>query len=292
MPSPDSRLPLDTAIGPVQLTVADLASVAAFYERVVGLRTLARNGDVVRLGPADGRPLVELLGRADAPPRARRSSGLFHLALLLPSPLELARALRRLVGAGWSLTGASDHLVSEALYLRDPEGNGIELYRDRPRDAWPRDAAGELEMATLPLDLERVLAALPADDDAAEDAGIAAATRVGHVHLEVADLDAAEHFYAGALGFDVMVRRYPGALFVAAGGYHHHVGLNTWGTAGGPPASPGARGVRHVTVVLPDAEALASVCERIASAGYALREQADGSAIATDPFGIDVRLTA
>jgi catechol 2,3-dioxygenase len=279
----------DTALGPLRLTVADLPGVSAFYERVVGLTTLERDGELVRLGPAGGAVLVELEQRADAPPRARSASGLFHLALLVPSRVELARALRRIVGAGWPLGGASDHLVSEALYLADPEGNGIEIYRDRPRVEWPgRD--GELEMATLPLDLDGLVAELPPGEDPASDAGMASGTTLGHVHLQVADLGPAERFYAETLGFEVMVRRYPGALFVAAGGYHHHVGLNTWSSLGGPPADPHARGLAFVTLALPDAEALAAVLARVRAAGGPVEEQDDGSVLATDPFGIAVRL--
>jgi catechol 2,3-dioxygenase len=281
-------LPAETAIGSVQLTVVDLASVATFYERVIGLRTLAHDADAVQLGAPGGPPLVELIGRADAAPRARRASGLFHLALLLPSRLELAHALRRVVAAGWALSGASDHLVSEALYLSDPEGNGIELYRDRPREDWSR-RDGELAMATLPLDLHDLAGEL-ADDDGAADLGMPAGTRMGHVHLQIADLAAAERFYVEVLGFDVMVRSYPGALFVAAGGYHHHLGLNTWASAGGPPATHGARGLNHFAVVLPDQAALDAVAQRLTHEAYATRRNGD-DVVVTDPFGIDVRLT-
>jgi catechol 2,3-dioxygenase len=281
-------LPPSTAVGPLRLTVADVAGVAGFYERAIGLVTHDRDGDVVRLGPAAGAPLLELVGRAGAPARAGGASGLFHVALLVPSRLELARALRRLLAAGGSLHGASDHLVSEALYTADPEGNGIELYRDRPRAEWPR-RDGELEMATLPLDLDALVAELP--DGEQDDAGMPSATSVGHVHLQVSDLDAAERFYVGALGFEVTASRYPGALFVAAGGYHHHLGLNTWSSLGGPPRDPAARGLRDFTVALPDADALAQAAARVAAAGYAVGEPgADGAVVATDPFGIAVRL--
>src|SRR5215212_2037895 len=155
------------ALGPVRLAVADLDGVAAFYERTIGLRRLLDADDgAVRLGTrgdAEASPLVELIADAAAPPRARRSSGLFHLALLVPDRRALAEALRRVARAGWRLDGASDHLVSEALYLSDPEGNGIELYRDRPRDQWPvRD--GQLQMDTLPLDLDGVLGELRRED--------------------------------------------------------------------------------------------------------------------------------
>jgi len=281
-------LPAATALGQVSLTVADLAGVTGFYERAIGLRVLERDGDVVRLGPAGGAALVELVGRADAPPRAPRSAGLFHVAILFPERAELARALRRLVGAGWRLTGASDHLVSEALYTADPEGNGIELYRDRPREEWRRQPSGELEMATIPLDLDDLIAELPDGDEA--DAGAPPATRIGHVHLQVSDLDPAERFYAQALGFDVTVRSYPGALFLAAGGYHHHVGANTWSSAGGPAADPTARGLRHFTVELPNGDEVERVARRLAGAGFPAEAQPDGSALARDPFRIGVVL--
>jgi catechol 2,3-dioxygenase len=152
-------IPPDTSIGKVRLRVADIDGLAEFYERVIGLRSVARDGDVVRLGPDDGKPLIELVAAPGASPAPSFSTGLFHLAILVPDRAELARSLKRVAGAGWRLTGASDHLVSEALYLQDPEGNGIEIYRDRPRDQWGHDGS-ELRMATLPLDLDGVLGEL------------------------------------------------------------------------------------------------------------------------------------
>ncbi|HEX5146841.1 MAG TPA: VOC family protein [Conexibacter sp.] len=279
-----------TTLGPVRLAVADLAGTSAFWQRTVGLRPLDDGDDgVVRLG-AGGDTLVELLGDASARPRARRSSGLFHVALLVPDRLALARALRRVVASGGRLAGASDHLVSEALYLSDPEGNGIELYRDRPRAEWRRDADGELAMATLPLDLDDLAGELRTIADE-PDGGMPHGTTVGHVHLQVADLAPAKAFYVDALGFEVTVRGYPGALFVAAGGYHHHLGLTTWASAGGPPADPSARGLRSFSLQLPDAAERERVTLRLAEAGYALREERD-AAVATDPFGISVRICA
>src|SRR5829696_1235412 len=195
-------IPPDTSIGMVRLRVADLNDLTTFYERVVGLEAVEREGDVARLGAADGEPVIELVGAPDAPSAPSFSTGLFHLAILVPDRAELARSLQRVAGAGWRLTGASDHLVSEALYLQDPEGNGIEIYRDRPRDQWGEDG-GELRMATLPLDLESVLGELDAAEQAAN--GMPAATTIGHVHLQVAHIPEAEGFYNGDLGLDVMV---------------------------------------------------------------------------------------
>src|SRR3954464_10170378 len=237
----------ETRMGAVRLTVSGLEGVRDFYRDAIGLSELKPADGVVRLG-TDDAPLVELVGDPGAQPRPRGTSGLFHLAILVPSRADLARALQRVAEAGWRLSGASDHLVSEALYLSDPEGNGIELYRDRPRDQWPvRD--GVLQMDTLPLDLDGVLGELRRED---AEAPMPHGTRIGHVHLNVGDLTAAEAFYSGALGFDVMVRGYPGALFVSAGGYHHHLGLNTWAGEGAPPPPPGSRGLREFEVVLPD----------------------------------------
>ncbi|ADB53262.1 VOC family protein [Conexibacter woesei] len=286
-------LPTSTSLGPIRLTVADLPASAAFYETVLGLRPLRADGDELRLGTAAGTPLVELVERADAAPRPARSSGLFHLALLLPSRAELALALRRLALARHPLEGASDHLVSEALYLSDPEGNGIEIYRDRPRAEWGREPDGQIRMATLPLDLDAVLAELPEDlDPGSPDPGVPAGAVIGHVHLQVSDLDQAEAFYNGVLGFDVVVRGYPGALFVSAGGYHHHLGLNTWASAGGAPNAPGTRGLDRFTIVLPTAADVAAAGKRLAAAGAPATAAADGSLAATDPFGNELLLTA
>ena len=262
-----------TEMGPVALTVADPSAASAFYEQAIGLRPLPGTEDGVQLGAGE-RAVVELIGDPSAPQRPPATTGLFHLAILVPSRLELARTLRRVANAGWRFSGASDHLVSEALYLQDPEGNGIEIYRDRPRDEWPV-ADGELRMDTIPLDLQGLLLELP--DGGEEAAGpIAAGTRIGHVHLNVSDLAASEEFYVGTLGFEVTVRGYPQALFVSAGGYHHHIGLNTWAGEGAPPPPPGARGLRWFEILLPTAEALEEVEERVAAAGIeAAREEVE-----------------
>src|SRR5215475_14565187 len=188
-------------LGPVALTVSDLAASRQFYERAIGLQASDRDDGSVALAAQDGRPLVVLHGDSAAPRLDRRATGLFHLAILLPSRLDLAFALARLAEARWPLDGASDHLVSEALYLSDPDGNGIELYRDRPRAEWRRDANGDLAMATLPLDVQQLAGELAGDPDAAApDAGMPTGTILGHVHLQVSDLAPAEAFYADALG--------------------------------------------------------------------------------------------
>ena len=281
MASVDQRLPAATSIGPVRLTAAEPSALARFYERTIGLRPLAGPDGVEPLGVEEGQPLVELDPSPEAPPRPAGTTGLFHLAILVPNRLELARALRRVSESGWRFTGASDHLVSEALYLRDPEGNGIEIYRDRPREEW-RHVDGQIEMDSLPLDLEGVLEELAGEEEPAP--AMPSGTRIGHVHLNVADLAESEAFYGGALGFDVTVRAYPGALFVSAGGYHHHIGLNTWMGEGAPPPPPGARGLEWFEVVLPDAEGVEATARRLEAHGVEAQSTDEGR-IVVDPSG-------
>jgi catechol 2,3-dioxygenase len=277
-----------TTVGAVALNVADIARSRLFYERAIGLVGSEREDGTVALGPPRGPALIELRGDSSAPALDRRATGLFHLAILHPSRRDLAFALGRLAAARWPLDGASDHLVSEALYLSDPDGNGIELYRDRPRKEW-RYEDGQLQMSTLPLDLDSLMSAVAGEDPAGQPT-VAAATRMGHVHLQVSDLASAERFYSGVLGFDVVVRGYPGALFVSAGGYHHHIGLNTWHSAGsGPPAS-GAVGLRSFEVLLPGPHALKAVLDRVRDGGLATEPGSDGGALVRDPAGNGVLL--
>jgi catechol 2,3-dioxygenase len=292
----------DTTIGTVRLTVADLDRSQMFYERSLGMSAAHGEGGTLELRPGSGggRPLLELTGDPAAPPPGPRSTGLFHLAVLVPTRLELARALARLAHTRWPLDGASDHLVSEALYLSDPDGNGIEIYRDRPREDWPRDERG-IEMATLPLDIRGVLGELPDDARAAlsnaagssdfDATALAGGTRIGHVHLKVAQLPVTEAFYAGVLGFDVMQRSYPGALFVAAGGYHHHIGLNTWQSAGASAPPAGAIGLRSFELRLPDDASLRALLGRVEAAGLSA-EQLDDGPLVRDPSGNVLLLTA
>ena len=292
-----------TAIGTVRLTVSDLERSVAFYERSLGLLARAPEGSSVGLATPDGAPLVELEGNPSAHPLERRATGLFHLAILVPSRLELARSLGRLAARGWPLDGASDHLVSEALYLSDPDGNGIEIYRDRPRAQWPR-TNGQLRMATLPLDIDRLLSELSANGASsttapglsgpelvtgeavaqAVPAAVPAGTRMGHIHLQMSDLGEAEEFYSGVLGFEVTVRGYPGALFVSAGGYHHHIGLNTWHSARAKPPPAGSIGLREYELVLPDERALEGVVGRVQAAGLGTEAVARGARV-RDPSG-------
>jgi catechol 2,3-dioxygenase len=272
--------------GAVRLNVADREGVRAFYEEAIGLREVGFDEGALRLGGADGTALVELAETPDAPRRPPRTTGLFHLAILVPSRLELALALRRIVESGRSLTGASDHLVSEALYLSDAEGNGIEVYRDRPREDWPH-SEGQLQMSTLPLDLDGIAGELAERD--ADTGKVAAETRIGHVHLNVADLAEAEAFYCGLLGFEATVRGYPGALFVSTGGYHHHLGLNTWAGEGAPPPPAGSLGLNRFELVVDRPSELDRLERGLSDAGIETRRE-DGTVQVADPFGNGVLL--
>ena len=277
-PSPIQIAP-ETSIGAVSLTVSDLARSRAFYEQVLGLTAIDRADGTLGFGTMGDQPLVVLSGDSSAGALDRRATGLYHLAILVPTRADLGFALARVAQAGWRLDGASDHLVSEALYLSDPDGNGIEIYRDRPREQWRRTGE-ELEMATLPLDLEDVLSAVGEATELQRRAP--PATTIGHVHLQVANLQASEAFYHELLGFDVTVRTYPGALFLSAGGYHHHIGLNTWHSAERRPPPPGAVGLRWYEIVLPSDAEYSRVLARVRDAGIEVEAAGpDGAAAGT-----------
>ncbi|MFB6106748.1 MAG: VOC family protein [Halobacteriaceae archaeon] len=275
-----TALPAGTRVGRVALTVGDLDRVLPVYRDALGF-DVDREGHRCRLD-AGGRPLVVLVEAPDAPERPPDAAGLFHVAVRVPTRAALADALASLREHGATLTGASDHLVSEALYLRDPEGNGVEVYRDRPRSEWPRTANGGVEMDTLPLDLEDLSTA------ATGDPTLPAGTDVGHVHLEVTDLAAAESFYVDALGLRVQARYGDGATFLAAGDYHHHVGLNVWNGRSAP--ATGGRGLRWFELVLPDEDAVEAARRRLAAVTEVTTR--GGVVRVADPDGTAVRLTS
>lgn len=278
------RLPAEIRLGPVRLQVGDLARSLDYYQSVLGLVSLDRGPDQALLG-AGTTPLVRLQERKGAVPATGRAHlGLFHYALLLPDRASLGRLLAHLSDLG-IVHGSSDHLVSEAVYLSDPDGLGIEVYSDRPRSSW-RELDGELQMATLPLDRAAVLASA-----GSAWTGIPAGTRMGHMHLSVGNLVEAGRFYEEGLGLTVMVRSYPGALFLAAGGYHHHLGLNTWaGPRATRPASDQAR-LLEWELVLPSSEDVDAAASGLSAAGFPPQQSQDGWRI-DDPWGTSLRVTA
>lgn len=282
------RLPDGTRLGPVRLQIADLGRSIAYYETTLGLRVLHRDGARVVLGAHDDQPLVELHERSGArsPPR-RGQLGLFHFAILLPDRPSLGRFVRHLGEIGASV-GSADHLVSESLYLQDPDNLGIEVYADRPRNTWRR-IGRELMMATDPLDVP----GLARDAGTEPWTGMPRGTVMGHVHLHVGDLTMASAFYSEALGFDRMAWQYPGALFLAAGGYHHHIGTNIWAASGA--TRPGARDAQLLqwTIELPDQTSLDAASEHLERGGHLLEWNEGGSAesfVTRDPWGIQVQV--
>jgi catechol 2,3-dioxygenase len=280
-----ATLPASTTLGAVHLTVTDLDRSVEYYTTRLGFTLLSRETNVARLGVGSD-VLLELRSDPDAR-RARGVTGLFHFAILVPSRAALGRALTHLTATRTPVSGASDHRVSEALYLSDPDGNGIEIYRDRPRDDWPMPG-GSLEMTTDPLDVDGVLAAAGAPSGAPYV--LEPGTVMGHVHLHVSRLDAAERFYRDVVGLDVMQRWGDSALFLSAGGYHHHLGLNTWAGVGAPPPPPGAVGLRHFEIRLPDRAALDALVARATAAGIPVTSSESDARLA-DPSGNTLRFT-
>lgn len=240
----------ETSVGSVSLRIRDLERSIEFYT-ALGFEMESVKGKQATLGVGN-RELIFLRESAEAP-QAFGTTGLFHFAILVPSRLELAKSMRQLTTSKIPVQGFSDHLVSEAIYLADPDGNGIEIYRDRPRSEWPfRD--GQLQMDTLPLDINSLMSELESVPQ--PWTGLAEGTRIGHIHLKVANVKEAEDFYINTLGFELMTRYGPSASFVSAGGYHHHVGFNTWNSLGAPPAPDNAIGLVWYSLELPDNQAL------------------------------------
>jgi catechol 2,3-dioxygenase len=283
---PGFRLPDETRLGPVRLQVADLARSLAYYEQVLGLRLLERGQGIAALGGEGATaPIIELHERPGARPVPRRGRlGLYHFAILLPERAALGRFLRHLGEIG-ERAGMSDHLVSEAIYLSDPDGLGIEVYADRPREIW-RHAGRQLAMATDPLDVESLLRAAGGEPWS----GMPAGTVLGHVHLYVDDLDRATAFYHAGLGLDKTVWSYPGALFLSAGGYHHHLGTNTW-AAGAEPAGADDARLLEWELVVPRAADAASAVASLAAGGAEVAPSGSGG-VARDPWGTAVRIRA
>lgn len=270
-------------IGGVALAVRDLDRVAAFYRDVIGLEVIAHDGDAIRLG-AGGSVFLDLLHRPGALLDDPATAGLFHTAFLLPSRAELGRWLAHYRALGGQLDGGADHLVSEAAYLRDPEGNGIEVYADRPPAQWRWRGDGaerRVEMANRPLDVPGLLRAA-----ATPWSGAPPGTRIGHVHLRVGDVGEAVRFYAGALGLD-LTAGWDKAAFLSSGGYHHHIAANTWSSAGAGRRDPARAGLASVTLDVAGGPALADIARRAGAAGHGLADPC-----LNDPWGTVLKLRA
>ena len=284
IPPPGFRLPDATRIGRVRLQVSNLQRSVDYYTGVVGLRVQSATGSTAALGAGDDRPsLVELHERPGVkavPPRGLL--GLYHFAILLPNRPALGRFVQHVRAIGVP-TGTADHAVSESIYLTDPDGLGIEVYADRPREMWQVNGS-ELLVTVEPLDLR----SLVRDASGVPWTEMPSGTTVGHVHLYVGALDEAAAFYHSALGFDKTAWSFPGALFLAAGGYHHHLGTNTW-AAGAAAATDDDARLLEWELILPDADAVELAAQNITGAGYRMSvEGSDRTAI--DPWGTPLRL--
>ena len=282
---PGYQLPPDLRLGPVRLQVSDLDRSIAYYDRVIGLRAIEQGGSSATLAARDDdTPLLELRERAGATPVPRRGRlGLYHFAILLPDRASLGRFVAHLATTGEHV-GMADHLVSEALYLSDPDGLGIEVCADRPRSTW-RMEGRSIAMATLPLDAQNLARAGGGE----RWTGAPRGTRIGHVHLHVGDLERAASFYHEGLGLDKVMIDFPGALFLSAGGYHHHLGTNTW-AAGAAPATDDDARLLEWTVQLPSEKDVYDAARSLAAGGHPLTQDG-GDTVSNDPWGTRVRIT-
>ncbi|OKP72611.1 glyoxalase [Paenibacillus sp. P3E] len=280
-----ATLPQTLEIGLVQIRVSDLERSLDFYQNVVGLKVLRQTGREVEM-TADGQHVLLVLREIENARVLRRNSaaGLYHFAILVPDRPSLGLVLRNLIDSGIHV-GQGDHLVSEALYIQDPDNNGIEIYRDRPRDTWKYEANGNVVMTTDPVDVDGLLAA----SEGLAWTGLSAGTVIGHVHFHVGDLGEAKRFYVDTLGFEQTAAYGDAAMFISAGGYHHHMGLNVWAGQGAPAAPADAAGIDYFTLLLPSVQERDAVAERVRSAGYRV-DVADGIVTVIDPWNIGVKL--
>jgi catechol 2,3-dioxygenase len=274
-----AEISAQAAMGAVHLSVAELDRSLAYYEAEVGLQTLRRDDGQASLGIAQ-RELLVLTEEPGAQP-SHGHTGLYHFALLVPERHDLARWLAHATRDRVALTGLSDHFVSEAIYLSDPDDHGIEIYWDRPREVW-EGQVGE-RMTTLPLDVDSLLGELDDPASASFD-GLADGTTMGHVHLKVASISETITFYRDLLGFVLMAKLGPYAAFLSAGGYHHHLGANTWESAGAGPPPPNSAALRHATILLPDEDERGRILQRVGDAGLTVEDAADDPLI-RDPSG-------
>ncbi len=281
----DFHIDDQAVVSAVSVTVSDLDRALAFYTRNIGLRLFDRAPDSARMGAPDGRPFLHLHEHRNAR-HVRGTTGLYHFAILVPSRAELARALMAMAERGTRFTGFADHLVSEALYLSDPDGNGIEIYRDRPREEWTREG-GFVRMTVDPLDLDGLAAEAAGGVETWN--GLPAGTRLGHIHLHVASIDASERFYTTVFGFDLTARLGRQASLFSAGGYHHHIGVNTWAGEGAPPPPPDAVGLREFHVALPSEAGVRALRDRVTGAGMPVIDT-DSGLVVRDPSGNTVRV--
>ncbi|TMV50066.1 VOC family protein [Paenibacillus mesophilus] len=281
------RMHADMTLGKVKLKVSDLRRSLDFYLNVVGFRILKQEGHAAELTVDGENALVELLEIPDAVVTPRRSSaGLYHFAILLPTRKDLGLQLRRMIESNIRI-GQSDHGVSEALYITDPDLNGIEIYRDRPREQWQYDEADQVKMGGDPIDWDGLLR----EAEGSDWTGLPSGTTIGHVHFHASSMTESRRFYCDLLGFDLMLDATKGfgAIFISAGGYHHHIGLNIWAGEGAPAVPANGTGLDYFTIDLPDDAELGKITNRLAEAGVPIEEKS-GASFVSDPSGIRLKL--
>lgn len=271
------QLHSDTKIGIVHLYVSNLKQALTFYKDVLRLKVVKEEENIVVFGNENDIPLLIIEEKEHALPKQRNRTGLYHFAILISNRQQLANVLLYILQKGYPLQGGADHHFSEAIYVSDPDGNGIEIYYDRSKELW-HDEKGELPFVSNPFDGEALL------KEAKEWNGFSSETAMGHIHLHVADLEAATRFYVDGLGFEVMIPTRNGALFVAAGGYHHHIGLNTWQGEGVPPQLPNSVGLKYFTIVVANAEQKEKVYSSLQNIGVVPTYKGGGLQV-EDPFG-------
>ena len=282
-----NKLPSAAHIGVVSLNVRNLDRSIRFYTQQLGFVLHGNEKGRARLGAGE-KDFLELIEMPDAVPSGR-TTGLYHFAVLVPSRYHLARAIRRIIQTETQVQGVADHLVSEAIYLPDPDGNGIEVYRDRPSSDWPRQQDGTIKMTNAPLDVQGILSELDGHEEAGYE--LHSDTVIGHMHLHVSRLQEDEAFYREVIGFDLVMRFGPSASFLSAGGYHHHLGINTWAGEGIPPQPADSVGLRHYEIVVPQASSLDALSDRLAAADREFSR--DGLQIKTfDLSGNGIQVTA
>ncbi len=280
-------------INNIRLLTRDARRLKSFYTDILGFYSELQDDGIIDLSAEIGQgPLITLEESTSAQDRPGGSPGLYHVAILMPTRKDLARHLRRLAEERYPLQGFADHGVSEAIYLADPDGNGIELYVDRPADAWPRKK-GEIEMFTKPLDLEDLLSELERGEPAWD--GIHPDARIGHIHLQVSDLTTSGAFYHDVLGYDITQKNFPGALFLASDGYHHHIGLNSWNTKGSVPAPKGSAGLARFSIETLDLITLRHLQVQFLHKGITFEEipsenNSMPSLVVSDPDGIEIEI--
>lgn len=275
-----------TFVGQVNLKVQDLQRALTFYKEVIGFKVLEQTERSAKL-TADGKTvLLSIEQPADVIPKQGRTAGLYHFALLLPSRADLGRVLKHLLQVDYPLQGASDHLVSEALYLADPDGNGIEIYSDRPASDWDWND-NSVVMATEPMDAKNVLA----EGLNGSWIGLPEGTVMGHIHLHVSELGKTAEFYTNGLGFEIVCRYGSQALFISSGKYHHHIGLNTWNGVGAPVPKANSVGLESYTLMLPNEESVNETVAQLEKIGAAVTEE-NGSYVTSDPSGNRIILQA